>query len=525
MPNPLPPHPVYVPERDLPAFFRVKTKGRQLVPFHPNRMQRAYLARKTRRNVLVKARQLGASTVELADNTVRTIMTPGTTMAIIGQDVPLGQKLLQQCKTWLEELRPVGLLPEVGKWNEDQVTFPRIKSEIFLSTAQGRTPGRGRTIDIAHCTEVAHWSDAAGVMAAVSASVPPDGIITVESSPNGAAGWFFEEYEAAKAGESLDGEAESIYEPFFFEWWYADEYRRPVKNPKAFIKTLTSDEKRLLVEHELDLEQIQWRRQEMRQSERTGGLFLQEYPEDDISCFLSAGASVFPAVVINQLRENVRKPIEFEPDSGLRVWKDAVHGKSYVIGADVAEGASRPGSDADYSTAVVIDDRMEHVASLRTNKMPPEVFVDHLAELGRRYNDAYLAVERNGPGHAVNRMLRDDLGYPMLHIERNPDRPGQVDPWRVGVFTSDKNKPDMIARFGEQCRAGEFVTHDDLLLREMGNYVYEDPSGRGYRKAGAPRGAHDDLVMAAMIAVYVFRERPLPVSARPRPVSLMGVPA
>jgi len=524
MGKPLEPIPVYEPLRDIPVLLHIQDKQKQLVPFVPNKMQADYLPRKTRRNIILKARQMGFSVGELADNMLRTIFVPGTNYAIVSHDETLARNLLVDfVRPWLKQLESYGLCPTIGRSNENEITFPNIKSSIRILSSKGDSPGRGKTYHILHATEAAFWKDGGGIMAGLLASVPPTGIVTVESTPNGAQGWFFKEYTAATRGASknVDSNA-SDFTPFFFPWWFDTTYTAPIADKTEFIRSMTGDEKRLMAKHGLTLEQINWRRIEIRRSERGEGLFLQEYPEDDISCFLTSGSSVFRGPFMERLIKESRNPIETDPDIGLKTWKEPSIGHRYVIGVDTAEGIGRPGHDADYSAAVVMDAKtMEHVATMRSNTIPPEQFAVHLHRLGMQYNEAYLAVERRSSGYSVNRILRDDLGYPNLHIEIDPDKPWkEIDAYNVGHMTSGKSKPNMIAMFGEALRTGDFLTYDEDLLREIQTYTYEE-NAAGRVTAGAPGDAHDDIIMAAMIAVYVREYAPIPRALRSAPTSYM----
>lgn len=525
MGTPLDKIPVYDPLRDIPVLLHIQDKQKQLVPFVPNSMQADYLGRKTHRNIVLKARQMGFSVGELADNLLRTVTVPGTNYAIVSHDETLARNLLVDfVRPWLRQLEVFGMCPTIGRSNENEITFPNMKSSIRILSSKGDSPGRGKTYHILHATESAFWKDGGEVMAGLLASVPPTGIVTVESTPNGAQGWFFKEYNAAARGTSRNADSNaSEFTAFFYPWWWDKTYQKAIQDKGEFIRSLTTDEKRLMARNDLSLEQINWRRAQIRQSERGEGLFLQEYPEDDISCFLTSGSSVFRGPAVDRLIRNLRKPMDGNPDIGLKIFEEPIPGRAYVIGADTAEGIGRPGHDADYSAAVVLDARtMEHVATLRTNTIPPEEFALHLRDLGLQYNEAYLAVERRSSGYSVNRMLRDQLGYPNLHIEVDPDKPWkEIDAYNVGHMTSGKTKPNMIAMFGEALRTGDFTTYDEDLLREIQTYTYEE-NAAGRVTAGGSGDAHDDIIMAAMIAVYVREYAPVSRSRRAAPVHLVA---
>jgi hypothetical protein len=68
-----------------------------------------------------------------------------------------------------------------------------------VETAADPNAGRGLTIHNLHCSEVARWPrDALETLASLRAAVPPSGEVVLESTPNGAGGRFYEEWELAE---------------------------------------------------------------------------------------------------------------------------------------------------------------------------------------------------------------------------------------------------------------------------------------------------------------------------------------
>ena len=79
---------------------------------------------------------------------------------------------------------------------------------------------------------------------------------------------------------------EGIWRLHFYPWWWDAQYRVETPEPVEY----TADEQRLVDANNLTLEQIKWRR--LKQKE-LGRLFIQEYPEDVITCFLTSGNGYF----------------------------------------------------------------------------------------------------------------------------------------------------------------------------------------------------------------------------------------
>ena len=150
--------------------------------------------------------------------------------------------------------------------NVRQIVFPRLDSEYRVETADDNA-GRGMTIHNLHCSEVSRWPRGGReALASLRAAVVPDGEIVLESTPNGAAGVFYEEWQKAE---------ETGYTQHFFPWWYDETYQEDVK--KGTMLPLTAEEKELVERHGLSEEQIAWRR---KRWQALRGLAAQEYAED-----------------------------------------------------------------------------------------------------------------------------------------------------------------------------------------------------------------------------------------------------
>ena len=149
-----------------------------------------------------------------------------------------------------------------------------------------------------------------------------------------------------------------------------------------------------MARHGLDLEQIGYRRQ-IRANFR--GLARQEYAEDEESCFLASGESVFELEAIEARLKTAPEPVERRRNGELEIWLPPVKGKQYLVAVDPAGG----GSEGDYSAAQVLE--MEtglqcaefagHVGGLELARL--------VTELATEYNGAWLVVERNNHGSGV----------------------------------------------------------------------------------------------------------------------------
>jgi hypothetical protein len=185
----------------------------------------------------------------------------------------------------------------------------------------------------------------------------------------------------------------------------------------------------------------------------------------------------------------------------LREWQEPIMGREYIIGVDCSEGLS----DGDYGAAIVRDWRTGvHVATLR-GRWEPRVFAAKIADLGWRWNSAFIGVERNGPGLAVLEALTD-VGYSNLYYElRVSGTSGENVNIKEGWVTNKATKPVMISTMQEALATGAMVSYDETLLGEYLTYVREETREQNVKisnktgRTGARRGSFDDCLIADLI--------------------------
>lgn len=483
------------------ALLRVRDKRGVLTPLKLNRAQLDFEQTHQRRSVVLKARQLGITTWIAARFFLNTITRPGTVSVQVAHNQDAAEEIFRIVHRFLENLPErlrLGALV-TSRANIRQLVFPRLDSEYRVESAADVNAGRGLTIRNLHCSEVARWpGDPRATLASLRAAVAPDGEIVLESTPNGAGGCFYDEWQRA---------GELGYTRHFFPWWYAPEYalgrlssvvgrpetnvvladdQRPMTND-----LLTADERALQKLHGLSDAQLAFRR-ELRAN--FGALAPQEYAEDADSCFLASGECVFDiAVVEKRLAELCGADVpsagaaEVRDNGRLLIFWPSRANADYIIGADPAGG----GTDGDFACAQVIE-RITglHCAELHGH-FPPQEFAARLTALGREYNHAVIAVERNNHGHAVLAHLTRAEQYDNIYVQRG----------QAGWLTTVASRPALIERFAAMLRHAPQMFSSARLLRECRSFIRQ---ADGISAAAA--GAHDDCVFAMGIALAVREE-------------------
>lgn len=442
-----------------------------------NRAQKEYSAKCTKRNIVLKARQVGITTYVAARFFVQTITRPGTLSVQVAHTEESAEAIFKIVHRFWENLpnsrvRRGALIK--SRSNIRQIVFPRLDSEYRVETADDNA-GRGMTIHNLHCSEVSRWPRGAGdTLASLRAAVVPDGEIVLESTPNGATGLFYDEWQKAE---------ENGYTQHFFPWWFERAYKEDVS--RKALGELTEEEADLVAKHGLTLEQIGWRRTRWRIAR---GRASEEYAEDPVSCFLASGESVFDLEAIEKAAAVAVEVGESEDNGRCLIWLPPQERKQYIIGVDTAAG----GTDGDYSCAEVIDRASGLQCAEWHGHFPPYELARKLVKLARRFNNALIAVERNNHGSGVLAHLKN-LEYANLFVHHKDGQEG----WPTNVVT----RPAMIENLAACLIEEPSLFHSARLLQELKTFV-RHADGHG----AAADGAHDDCVMAMAIALAVRGE-------------------
>ena len=458
------------------GLLKVRNKEKGLVPLVANRAQREYARNCTKRNIVLKARQMGLTTYVAARFFLQTITQPGTLTVQVAHSQESAEEIFKIVRRFWENL-PKGMQRGAlmtSRANVRQFVFPRIDSEYRVATAADPNAGRGMTIHCLHCSEVARWPrDGEETLASLRAAVAKDGEIVLESTPNGAGGMFYEEWQRAE---------ETGYTRHFFPWWWEESYRVERISPQRAQRD-TEEEEELIEQHGLTAEQIAWRRVNRAQLR---GMAVQEYAEDPVSCFRASGECVFEMEAIARAMAGAGEAAEARDNGRLLIWLPAQTGKQYIVGVDPAGG----GAEGDYACAQVIERQTGMQCAEWHGHFSPRELAAKVMELAKVFNGALLAVERNNHGYGVLAHLRA-AGAGNVFQDAGQD----------GWLTSAVTRPAMIENFGAALAAEPELFRSPRLLQECRTFVRLADGN-----SGAASGSHDDCVMAMAVA-WAVRQR------------------
>ncbi len=314
----------------------VENKQRQRVPFIYNPIQADIDATQTGMDIWIKPSSVGFSTERIANRLVDTLINPGTNTVLVAYEDFITERLLSKVTFFynhLESLRIPGF-PKIHHNSTYEKTFQFIvngrvesTSSIYIASARSKTAGRAEVIHHLLLDEHAFYIPDAtdNIIVPAMARRPPEGTVDSFSTPNGEENEFHDWYGDAVAMKSL-------FTAHFYPWFAHPEYVIHLGDPR--IKdipeagkeefSLTGDEEKLMFANGLTFSQVRWRRwmmrimESLRRKGETRTLFKQEFPEDDVSCFLSTGDMYYD----HEFVEDIGKTCYDAPYrmDGLNVW-------------------------------------------------------------------------------------------------------------------------------------------------------------------------------------------------------------
>ncbi len=465
-------------KRFLEKFTYILSKNGGLISFKFNSIQNAYYqkaSQKGRRDLIIKSRRLGFSTLCVGEYLARTILFKGINSKIIAHTPQATRTLFEMVKIMYESIESEieYYKPKTRYNNSYEISFADRYSKISISTAgntriNAQNTGRSELIHNLHLSEFAFYAYPEELLCAILPCVPITGNITIETTVN-SFNYLYDFLQAAL-------KKENCFNVIFYPWF---------KDPDAYLKgeplnEYTKKELFLRKEYNLIDTQLRWRRKKI--SEIGEKKFNQEYPSDLISCFLTTGNPYFDETSLSKHSKNICPPKSEQ--NGLLIWKEPETNKEYVIGADVASGLA----DGDYDSATVLDKVTGEEVAVLYARWTPDNFAIRLAELGKKYNNALIAVERNNHGHSVLQFLDKQLHYKNIYKMNRMTN-------QLGWETNLKTRPIMLDELHQALRKGWHILHFEIGLQELRTFVYHSNG-----KPAAINGKYDDTVISRAIA-------------------------
>jgi len=289
------------PKRAIPG------ERSRYVSFRFNKVQDNYWTNRTHRDSILKMRQVGTTTLSCIMGLDMCLFNHGHNACIMAHVLSNVKKYFRITKNAFTQFQK-----DWGHLYPVHNTVDNV-SELHIgetgSIMMVATETKGLTLDFLHIAEAAFVEDDR-IQESIE-SVPLTGYVILESTPDGAAGMFYDIWDAY-----LKQDADSLYTCHFYEWWehypeaedkeVIDYYKHKLKKDKNF--SLTDKEENLQRKYNLTEDHIVFRRLKISEAGGSESEFFRKYPEDPITCFLSGANSVFSADVVRHLWINSTEP-------------------------------------------------------------------------------------------------------------------------------------------------------------------------------------------------------------------------
>ena len=216
------------------ALYKIMVKGddqaeeAMVMPFRPNRAQRRFIKRLWHRNLILKARQLGFTTLIAILWLDHALFNADQRCGIIAQDRDAAKVIFRDKVKFAYNSLPAILRERfpLAADNADELLFAHNNSSIRVATSM-----RSGTIHRLHVSEFgkicAKYPDKAQeVVTGSIPAVPTNGVLVIESTAEGREGEFFKMVEQAqKLAASKAALTPKDYRSHFYAWWQEPKYR------------------------------------------------------------------------------------------------------------------------------------------------------------------------------------------------------------------------------------------------------------------------------------------------------------
>lgn len=461
--------------------FYIKNKKGQKVKFIPNKAQIHYLNHRTGRDIILKARQLGFTTLEQLRKLERVLYYKNLTSATVAHNFDKTTDIFRITKFAWDNL------PKEVK-NAYNIKYETVRELSFADRASRYyvdMDARSGTVQDLHVSEVAFNKDLDKLFASTFEAVPQGGIITLETTANGL-NRFHDLWEGAVQGKNE-------FCPHFYNWTWDEGYTEVL--PES---SLWKDDYQILAKKYSLIADIQpkfnltdgqfyWYYLKAR---RLNEQVKQEYPTIPEEAFLSSSQSVFDLFQLAQ-----QSPVDaLKTERGVLIFKEAEPNHRYIVGCDTSEGLS-----GDNTSIEVLDftdpDNIVNVASFLDNTIRPDQVASILVDLGKKYNNAFLIPERNGSGLTTVLKIQEK-GYSNLFVNRQTDKKTQRVLNEYGWRTTRTNRDMMVDDFVEAFEKGAIIINSPYVINQMKTFVRKD---NGFREHD--QGYHDDALFAMFLAL------------------------
>ena len=444
------------PDYFINTYAKITHPQKGLIPFHLYDFQKELLNsfQDYRFNIILKARQLGISTISAAYVAWLMMFHREKNVLVIATKFSTAANLVKKVKAIIKNLPEWLRISNVDIDNRTSFVLSN-GSQIKASSTSGDA-GRSEALSLLVIDEAAHVEGLEDLWMGLYPTLSTGGRCIALSTPNGVGNWFHKIYTEAESSTN-------DFHPTILPWQVHPD------RDQAWFEKETKNMSRREIAQELECN------------------------------FNMSGETVFASEDLEKYLNMTREPkYRTGFDRNLWIWENYQEGRNYFISADVARGDGK-----DFSTAVVFDTgTMELVAEYR-GKITPDLFSKVLHDIGVEYGKCLLVVENNTVGFAVLDKLKE-MQYPNLYYSIKSTHEYVEEHIAEGMSNAvagfsmtSKTRPLIVAKMEEFIRNDLIKIYSTRLLGEMKTFVWN------HGRAEAMRSYNDDLIMATAVACWI----------------------
>ena len=415
-------------------------------------------------NVILKARQLGISTITAAYCVWFMLFHKEKNIVVLATKFSTAANLVKKVKSMMKNLPDWLKLAHIDV--DNRTSFELSNGSIIKAVPTSEDAGRSEALSLLVVDEAAHIEKMNEIWTAVYSTLATGGRCIALSTPKGTGNWFHKTYIGA-----VDGDNE--FNPIELMWDV-----HPERDQAWFEKETKNMSKRQVAQ--------------------------------ELLCnFNTSGDTVIHPDDLVWIAGNVKDPIyRTGYDRNFWIWEKFDANNKYLLTADVARG-----DGADNSVFHVLKLNTMEVVAEYQGKPSLDMYSRILFDAGCEYGNCLLVVENNGIGISILEKL-SDLGYSNLYYSIKSTHEfveayqGEVmDKAVAGFTTSTKTRPLIVAKLEEFVRNRLLTSYSSRIYHELKTFIWHNG------KPQAMRSYNDDLVMALAIGCWI-RDTALQVNKR-----------
>jgi len=405
-------------------------------------------------NVVLKARQLGISTISAAYIAWLMLFHRDKNVLVIATKFGTAANLVKKVKSIHKNLPDWMRISEISI--DNRTSFELSNGSQIKASSTSHDAGRSEALSLLVVDEAAHVDGLDELWTGLYPTLSTGGRCIALSTPNGVGNWFHQTCINAQMEKN----------DFYLTTLYWDVH--PDRNKKWFEKETKNMSRRQIAQ--------------------------------ELECnFNMSGETVFHPEDLEIISQNLCDPkYKTGFDRNLWIWEEYNPEHTYMLSSDVARGDGQ-----DYSTFLIFKIETNEIVAEYKGKPTPDIFTDMLLSIGKEFDNCMIVVENNSVGWAVVSKL-EEVGYPNVYYSKKSTHE-YIDPLVAegmsavvpGFSTTMKTRPLIVAKLEEFVRNKLINIKSKRLYNEMKTFVWHNGKPQAMKKY------NDDLIMACAIGCWV----------------------